>query len=364
VTLQARLHEESVKSKQKEFLVISEYLGRITDDLRDISMNIRMIPFSETFNSFTRMIRDLSHNLNKNIQLITNGGDTEIDKNLIDSLRDPLMHIIRNAADHGLEDENTRKSKNKPVKGTITISAGYSGSNVEIIVTDDGKGLDIEKIRVKAIEKGLISHDADRCEIINTIFEPGFSTNDEATEISGRGVGMDVVKKSIEKMRGTIKINSEKDRGTSITILIPLTLAIIDGLLTSINDNHYLINLSNVEECVDLTKDILSNNHGGDVIYLRGELIPFIKIRDSFNIQTNKPDIECMVIVMVDGKKVGLVFDHVKGKHQTVIKPLSAALRSVDELSGATILGDGTIALIMDLNTIVNKNYSRLDKCL
>lgn len=357
VTNQARLIQESVKANNKDIISISENLGRLTENLRDITMNIRMVPFSEMFTGFTRLIHDLSNSLNKNIGLITSGGETEIDKNLIDSLKDPLMHIIRNCADHGIESCEQRKKKGKPERGTISITASHTGSNIEITVSDDGSGLDIKRIKEKALSGGLINGNDDEEKIINTIFEPGFSTNEEVTEYSGRGVGMDVVKKNVEQMRGSIKVKTKENEGTAITITIPLTLAIIDGLLTSVNDNYYLLDLCCVEECVDMTKDILSEIHLGSMINIRGHMIPYLRVRDLFNVKSGKPDIECMVVTMFDGKKMGLIFDRVIGKHQTVIKPLSSAVKNIKEISGATILGDGTVALIMDVNTIINKNY-------
>jgi two-component system, chemotaxis family, sensor kinase CheA len=353
VTMQARLTAESGKHNDYELSLIAENFSRLTSELRDISMKLRMIPFSVTFNNFKRLIHDLSTNLGKKIYLEVSGGETEVDKNIIDHLKDPLMHIIRNSCDHGIEDEETRLKYGKPQHGTISLSAGQSGSNVVITVKDDGTGLDIEKIRKKAIEQHhLDNNECDEKKIINTIFLPGFSTAEKTTGVSGRGVGMDIVRKNIEYLKGNIEIESVSGKGTTFVISIPLTLAIIEGLLIEIGDRFYIINLSDVKECTDMFGNITKNENTGDFIKLRDEIIPYIRLKDLFELETSDTMYETMVIVEHDRVKTGLVVDRVVGKFQAVIKPISRVFKKYDFISGASIIGDGTVALILDIKKI------------
>jgi two-component system chemotaxis sensor kinase CheA len=360
VTLQARLRQYTETQNggeghtQSELDTISETFERLTSELRDNTMNIRMVPLGETFNSFHRLVRDLSNDLGKEVELSTYGSETELDKNVIDELKDPLVHIIRNSVDHGIETPDERKEKGKPPKGTVTIGAEHMGANVLIKIVDDGKGLDPEKIRERSIQKGIISADADLSEkeILSLIFAPGFSTAETATSVSGRGVGMDVVKKNIERLRGSVNISTDKDEGTTISLTIPLTLSIIDGLLVSLDSERYIINLSAVDECFDLTEELLKSTGRNDYINIRDKLIPFIDLRNLFNIDGEFEGIRQLVVVKGEDQKLGLIVDSVLGQHQTVIKPLSAAFKNIEEISGSTILGDGTIALILDVNKI------------
>ncbi|MEW5814621.1 MAG: chemotaxis protein CheA [Spirochaetota bacterium] len=363
VTLQARLTQRTGEAAQGGNLIdpelesISESFERLTSELRDNTMNLRMVPLAETFKSFYRLVRDLSNELGKEIDIATYGSETELDKNIIESLKDPLVHIIRNSVDHGIESADERTRKGKPVKGKITLGAEYSGANVLIKVSDDGKGLDADKIKRKAVEKGLISKDTvlSKPELLSLIFAPGFSTAEKTTSVSGRGVGMDVVKKNIERLRGSIEVTSEENKGTEIILKIPLTLSIIDSLLVQIGEGRYIINLSVVEECVDLTKDIVKDSKNRSMAIIRGELIPLINLRRIFNVHNQKPQVEQVVITSVDNQKVGLIVDEVISQHQTVIKPLSRAFKDIDEISGSTILGDGSIALILDAYRIAKK---------
>jgi two-component system chemotaxis sensor kinase CheA len=354
VTLHARLAQESGKEGLPEFVAISESLGRLTADLRDITMSVRMVPLAETFSSFNRLIHDLSKNLGKKMRLETEGGETELDKNVIEELRDPLMHIIRNSADHGIEMPDKRRELGKDETGVVKLSAEHTGANVRINISDDGGGLDRAKILKKALDQGLLQNaDVDDRTVYSLIFEPGFSTAAQATDISGRGVGMDVVKKNMEKLRGSIDVNTVPGQGSTISLTIPLTLAIIDGFMTEVCGQKYIFNLSLVRECVayDGSGD-LSGNQG--LFRLRGDYIPFVDIRTLFDMKGEPCKYPQIVVTEVEGNTIGFLVDKVIGHCQTVIKPLGKGVRNADMFSGATILGDGSIALIVDVNHILS----------
>ncbi|MDZ7794315.1 MAG: chemotaxis protein CheA [Spirochaetia bacterium] len=363
VTLQARLaqYTESARDGDRvsvaELENVSENMDRLTSELRENTMDIRMIPLAETFNSFHRLVRDLSAELGKEVELVTSGAETELDKNIIDALNDPLVHIIRNSIDHGLESSEERQKAGKAGSGTVSISAEHSGANVLIRIKDDGQGLSSEKIRKKAVQRGIISKDSklsDR-ELYSLIFSPGFSTTETATSVSGRGVGMDVVKRNIEQLRGKVHIDSQPNLGTTITLTIPLTLSIIDGLLVSIGLERYVINLSAVEECFELTPDLFPKGQRNEYLSIRGEIVPYIDLRELFAVQAAVPQFREITVVKAGESKVALIVDSIIGQHQTVIKPLNAALNFIQEVSGSTILGDGTIAFILDINKLTEK---------
>lgn len=355
VTIQDRLKQYVGSKQDPELTSLSEEIERLTDELRDNSMSTRMLPIGTLFNKFQRLVRDLSRELGKSIKLVTDGDETELDKTVIDQLNDPLVHIIRNSIDHGIESSDERERAGKASTGTIQLSAVHSGANVLIKIKDDGKGLDFSTIYQKAVEKGVIPEDKSLTnkEIISLIFAPGFSTATEVSNVSGRGVGMDVVKKKIEALRGSVDIDSIKGEGTTITIKLPLTLAIIDGLLVKIGDEKFVLPLLSIEECIELTAKDLQNSHGRNVIYSRSEIIPFINLREKFSIEGEKPEIEQIIITEIDGQRVGFVVDSVIGKHQTVIKSLGKIYKDVKGISGATILGDGTIGMILDINQLM-----------
>lgn len=354
VTLHSRFHQTAARKADGDFRALAEALGRLSDDLRDTAMGMRMVPVEEMFRGFHRLVRDVSHEVGKDVELALRGAETELDKNVIDSLKDPLMHILRNAVDHGIEDAATRAAAGKKAGGTVTLSAEYEGAHVLLSVEDDGGGLDLKRILAKAVEKGLVKEGAElgEQEIIDLIFLPGFSTAAKATSVSGRGVGMDVVKKNVERLRGTVDVSFAPGRGTRMALRIPLTLAIIDGLLARIGGDFYILNLTAVDECVDLTPEILASGNGSDVVNLRGEMVPYVRLRRHFAIEGGRPVIERMVVSHIGGKRMGMVVDDVLGQHQTVIKALGSAFGRVDEVAGATILGDGTVALIIDVNAI------------
>jgi len=355
VTMQARLNQVSVNRNDTALLTISEEMERLVWDLRDKTMSIRMLPIEPTFGKFKRLVRDLSGELGKEVELVTEGEETELDKTVIEHINDPLVHLIRNSVDHGIEMPEERVKLGKSRKGTIYLSAGHSGAFVLIQVRDDGGGLNTEAIREKAIEKGLIAGDSNLSEkeINELIFAPGFSTAKHVNNVSGRGVGMDVVRKSMDTLKASIGVESKRGSGTTITLKIPLTLAIIDGLLVKIGEDSFVLPLSVVQECVELRREDRLKRQGQNTARVRDELVPYIRLRDKFSIVGAEPEIEQIVITEVEGMRVGFVIDSVIGQYQTVIKSLGSFYKRTKGLSGATILGDGTIALILDLNQLV-----------
>jgi two-component system chemotaxis sensor kinase CheA len=355
VIVQAQISQVVGARADPTLTTLSEQLERLSDELRDSTLGIRMLPMGTTFSKFRRLVRDLSSELGKEIKLNTQGAETELDKTVIERLGDPLVHLLRNSIDHGIETPEERRAAGKPAEGTILLSAEHSGGEVLIRIDDDGKGIDAEAVRRKAVEKGLIAADADLPErdIYKLIFEPGFSTAKKVTNVSGRGVGMDVVKRAIEALRGNIEIHSEKDKGTSIIVRLPLTLAIIEGLQVQVGDECFVIPLSLVEECVELDWRASEGSEGKQLLHLRGELVPYIHLRRWFAIDGERPVLEQVVITGVEGRRMGVAVDHVIGEHQTVIKTLGRVYKDVQGVSGATIKGDGTIALILDVPGLV-----------
>ena len=355
VTNQARLGQ--VASRIGDVMLASpvEEADRLTSELRDIVLNVRMMPIGTTFSRFNRLVRDLSADLGKQIDLATEGAETKLDKTVIDRLSDPLVHLIRNSIDHGIEAPAERLKAGKPARGTITLRAVHKGASVVISIADDGKGLNAESLLAKARKKGLIAPDAvlTQKEIFALIFLPGFSTAEKVTDISGRGVGMDVVKREIDFLRGLIEVRSDPGRGTCIDLSLPLTLAIIDGLLVNIGPDCYVIPLVAVEECMELTQDRFATTLGRNLIQVRGAPVSLIRLRDVFGISGPGPSLEQAVVVNVGDIRVGLAVDQVVGNHQTVIKSLGNVYRRADCISGATITGDGNVALILDLSGII-----------
>lgn len=358
VIVQAQISQVVGERNDPTMTALAEELERLSDELRDSTLGIRMLPIGTSFSKFKRLIRDLSSELGKEIGLSTSGEDTELDKTVIERLGDPLVHLLRNSIDHGIESPEERKAAGKSPQGMVLLSAEHSGGEVLIRITDDGRGMSTEAIREKATERGLITKDAELSEkeLLKLIFEPGFSTAKEVTNVSGRGVGMDVVKRAIDSLRGTIDIDSKPGKGTTITIRLPLTLAIIDGLQVCVQDEYYVIPLSLVEECVELTNsDLDADDSGQRILHLRGEIVPYIHIRDWFDVEGESPPIEQIVITGVEGSRIGIVVDTVIGEHQTVIKTLGRVYKDVEGISGATIKGDGSIALILDIPSLVRR---------
>ncbi len=351
VTLQARLGQTVSADSGGTLQTIAENFDRLISELRDHTMSIRMIPISTSFSRFRRLVRDLSRELGKDVELRTEGGETELDKTVIERLHDPLVHVIRNSVDHGLESPDERKDAGKPTTGTVSLIARHVGASVEVRVVDDGKGLDVDKVRDRAIARGLVPKDAELSdqEVVDLVFQPGFSTAQSVTTVSGRGVGMDVVRKNLEKIGGTVSIQSVRGEGTSIVMSIPLTLAIIDGLLVRIADERFVVPLSNVEECIEYHGDI----NRSEMVTNRGELLPVVDLRTEFAVTGDRPELEQAVVVDTGIGRVGFVVDAVIGDHQTVIKNLGRLYSGVDTVSGATILGDGSVALILDVQKLV-----------
>ncbi|MBN1649637.1 MAG: chemotaxis protein CheA [Spirochaetales bacterium] len=356
VTLQARLSQMTTGQKDSQFATVAEHLERLSSDLRDNTMSLRMLPIGMTFSRYTRLVRDLSAELGKKINLETEGQETELDKSVLDKLNDPLVHLIRNSIDHGIERPADRKKIGKPETGTIKLSAMHSGAFVIITIEDDGAGINREELIKKAVEKGLIENGNELSdnEAFDLIFHPGISTAGKVTSVSGRGVGMDVVKKEISGLRGHIRIDSKPGKGTKIMLSIPLTLAIIEGLLVRIERDYFVIPLSSVESCIEFSAEERKLHPNRNVINYRGEVLPIIRLKDIFGIEGELQDIEQIVVISGNDMTCGFIVDEVVGDYQTVIKSLGLVFRDVAGVSGATILGDGSIALILDIAKLAN----------
>jgi two-component system, chemotaxis family, sensor kinase CheA len=361
VIAQARLTQLASKEGAGGAKGVAEEIERLTSALRDAMMGIRMVPIGSLFGRFRRLVHDLSRDLGKAIDLTTAGEETELDKTMIERLADPLVHVIRNSADHAIEDPETRVAAGKPAAGAINLVARHAGAEVLISVSDDGRGLDAQRIRAKAEENGLIAAGATLtdAELFQLIFQPGFSTAKEVSALSGRGVGLDVVKRTIEGMRGSIDIATQPGKGTEITLRLPLTLAIIEGLLVRVADARYAIPLTAVEECVEISEVDATRSKGRSFLNIRGELVPFLRLRELFD-EPGEPDAhQKVVIVAAADTRVGLVVDQIIGSHQTVIKSLSKLHADVPSFSGATILGDGAVALILDVPHLIALGQAR-----
>ncbi len=359
VTTQARLSLFAENNNNNELIAIAENVQKLTRQLRDIAFSIVLIPIENLMTRFQRLVRDLSQELKKEVQFVAEGTETELDKTIIENLTDPLLHILRNSLDHGIEEPAIRVKNGKPRQGTIKLKAFYSGANVHIQISDDGAGIDPEKVKQKAISKGLISPDAvlSQKEILDLIFLPGFSTASNVTEVSGRGVGMDVVRRKIADIRGEVEVESKLGVGTVTTIKLPLTLSIIDGLLVKIADTFYIIPLSSVDKiyAAEHNKVVGTFNQ---LIVLDGQQLPFFYLRHEFELENNNAPIEQVIVVRYEDKRIGIVVDSVVGEYQAVLKPLGKYYKNQEIISGATILGDGTIALVIDTNKAI-KYFAR-----
>lgn len=362
VTVQAQLSQTALARQDPVLHTVSEEIERLVSELRDHTMSIRMLPIGTIFSKLKRLVRDLSKELGKEIELVTEGAETELDKTVIERLNDPLVHLIRNCIDHGIEPPDVRENMGKPRNGVIILSAKQSTGHVLLSITDDGKGLDRNAIRTKAVEKGMVQKNAQitEQELFSLILAPGFSTATQVTNVSGRGVGMDVVRQAIDSLRGAISMESRSGEGTTITLKLPLTLAIIDGFLTQVGSDNYVFPLSSVEECIELKSADTRNMHGRNIANVRGEIVPYIRLRDQFFIAGSCPTIEQIVITRVEGNRVGFVVDQILGGHQTVIKNLGRCYRNAEGISGATILGNGTVALILDVSKLVDSVDQRM----
>ncbi len=354
VTTQARLSLFAEESNAAGLVPIAENVQKLSRQLRDIAFSIVLIPIENMLTRFQRLVRDLSAELGKDVVFLTEGAETELDKTIIESLADPLMHILRNSMDHGIEDVGVRQKAGKAKQGTIKLKAFYSGANVMIQISDDGAGIDPNIITQKAISKGIISSDRKLTEreVLDMVFLPGFSTAKNVSDVSGRGVGMDVVKRKITDIRGEVEIDSEVGKGTIITIKLPLTLSIIDGLLVKVDDTHFIIPLSVVDKIFAVEHEKIAKTFN-NVVVLEGSQVPFFYVRREFGHGESTQHYEQVIVVNYEEKSVGLVVDSVIGEYQAVLKPLGKHYKRQDMISGATILGDGTVALVMDTNKII-----------
>ena len=330
-------------------------------ELRDDVLQIRMMPIGTIFARFRRLVHDLSAQLGKEIELVTEGEETELDKSILDQLAEPLVHLLRNSIDHGIEPAADRLAKGKPRQGVIRLVASHRGSDVVVSIEDDGAGLNRDAIRAKAVSKQLIAPDANLSdkEVLNLILLPGFSTAQSITSVSGRGVGMDVVKRQIDVLRGSLSVTSEPGKGACVSLTLPLTLAIIDGLLVEAGESQYIIPMAVVTEIVELLESERARNNGRNLVAVRGELIPYIDLRESFQMDGVAPSISKIVLVRYEDKRVGLVVDRVMGTHQTVIQALGRFFRNIHVVSGSTVMGDGRVALILDIAGVVHLANSR-----
>ncbi|MEF8748906.1 MAG: chemotaxis protein CheA [Candidatus Accumulibacter propinquus] len=344
------------RSGQSDLMESTSVLLRLVEDIRDSALQLRMVQIGETFNRFNRVVRDNAREMGKAIDLVITGAETELDKSVVEKLGDPLMHLVRNAIDHGIESAEVRAARGKPENGTLQLNAYHDSGSIVIEVIDDGGGLPRDKIRQKAIDKGLIDAAATLSdhEIINLIFEAGFSTADQVTNISGRGVGMDVVRRNIQSLRGSVEVLTAEGEGSTFTIRLPLTLAIIDGFLTGVGKASYVVPLDSVVECIELANVPEQRNY----LNLRGEVLPFVRLRELFGIGGEIPSRQNVVIVQYAGEKAGLVVDALLGEFQTVIKPLGVLFKHLRGIGGSTILGTGEVALILDVPALVERAIS------
>jgi two-component system chemotaxis sensor kinase CheA len=361
VIAQSRLTQLAGTATDLGLRSVSEEIERLSGELRDTMMVLRMMPVASLFSRFRRLVHDLSRETGKEIELITEGESTEVDKTVIDRLADPLVHLVRNSIDHGLEKPEERLAAGKGAKGKIILSAHQTGGEVIITIKDDGRGINRERVRAKAEASGIIQPGAALTDqdLLQLIFQPGFSTAQTITNLSGRGVGMDVVKKTVEALRGAIDIASSPGEGSQVSLRIPLTLAIIEGLLVRVGQGCYVIPLSAVEECLELSLEDDLRSRGRSFISVRDSLVPFLRLRDQFRTGTQPDPYQKIVVISTGTERVGLVVDQIIGDHQTVIKAMSKLHHDIATFSGATILGDGSVALILDVAHLVSAGQQR-----
>ena len=345
------------RTKDSVLQEATSVVSRLVEEIRDSALNLRMVQIGETFNRYQRVVRDVGKELGKDIDLVITGAETELDKTVVEKIGDPLMHLVRNAMDHGIESAETRLGAGKPAKGTLRLNAYHDSGSIVIEIADDGAGLNRDKILQKAIARGLIADGATPSdqELYNLIFEAGFSTAEVVTNLSGRGVGMDVVRRNITALRGSVNLDSEAGLGTTVSIRLPLTLAIIDGFLVGVGKSSYVVPLDMVVECVELTEVERQATRERSYINLRGEVLPFVLLREHFEVEGARTRRENVVVVHYAGKKAGLVVDELMGEFQTVIKPLGKLFSNLRGISGSTILGSGEVALIVDVPSLIHQ---------
>jgi two-component system chemotaxis sensor kinase CheA len=352
--------QNALSTLARDLAESSALLARTTGEIQESIMKVRMVPIGQVFDRFPRMVRDLAKARGKEIHLEIAGAETDLDKTIVDEVGEPLMHLVRNCVDHGIEPPEVREARGKPRHGTLKLNAYHEGNQVIIEISDDGGGIDIARVRAKAVRMGVIA-ESDRLsdrEIMELIFTPGFSTADQVTDVSGRGVGMDVVKKNILRLKGVFDVDSQAGVGTTFTMKLPLTLAIIQALLVRVADELYSIPLDAVIESQRIDARDVRTVHGSEVITLRGQVVPLIRVGEFFRLDTPRdPNKVMIVIVGLQGRQVGLVVDSFQGEQEIVIKPLSDVIGRIPGISGATILGNGSISLIMDVHSLVAGAY-------
>ena len=355
-----RLEQIGTTHRLTELTETLEQMDRVTTDLQTVVMKVRMVPVGQVFNRFPRMVRDLAKELGKELNLTIEGEETELDRTVIDEIGDPIMHLLRNSLDHGLEHPDDREAKGKPRIGEVGLIARHEGNNVVIMVTDDGKGIDADVIRRKAVEKGMISEDEanslDDADAVRLIFLPGFSTAEVVTDVSGRGVGMDVVRSKIETLGGHVDVETKIDEGSVFKIKLPLTLAIIQALLVKVQEEMYAIPLGSIDSTINITQEDIKTVRNKEVIVLRGQIIPIIRLGDILNVprvhEGDSDDI-FVVVVHIGERKAGIVVDNLIGQQEIVIKTLGKLLAGLKVISGATVLGDGRVAMILDVSALM-----------
>jgi two-component system chemotaxis sensor kinase CheA len=354
-------HAKELGSLAKELADSSALLARTTNEIQESIMKVRMVPIGQVFDRFPRLVRDVAKARGKEVHLEISGAETDLDKTIVDEVGEPLMHLLRNCVDHGIESPEDREKRGKPRHGTISLNAYHEGNQIIIEVSDDGNGIDLDRVRARGIKQGLMGSEdrlTDR-EIIELIFTPGFSTAEVISDVSGRGVGMDVVKKNITRLKGVFDVNTVPGSGTTFTIKLPLTLAIIQALLVRVVNELYAIPLDSVIESQRIEMEDVRTVHGNEVITLRGQVVPLLRVADFFELDGERdPDKVMIVIVGLQGRQVGLVVDSFQGEQEIVIKPLSDVVGRIPGISGATILGNGSISLIIDVHSLVSEAYA------
>ena len=353
VIYRTRLEQIVTDHKSQELNETLEQVGRTTSDLQDLVMKIRMLPLDTVFNRFPRMIRDVSVELNKEINFIIEGADTELDRTVIDEIGEPLIHLLRNAADHGIESKEERIAAGKSPVGTVKLIAYQEGTKALIKVIDDGAGINVAKVKAKAEQKGINTEGLSDSDIKNLIFAQGFSTNEVVTDISGRGVGMDVVKTKISALGGTVDVISEEGKGSEFIIKLPLTLQIIQALLVKVGEETLAISLGFIDRVIDYKEENIKKSNGKEVIVYRDDVIPLVRLNESLDIEAGKTDKKFVIIVNVGDKTIGLLVDSLHGQQEIVIKPLGKTLKGLDQYIGATILGNGLVTLILDVGALL-----------
>ena len=360
ITASARSGAAAQKLHDAELLEAQSVLDVLVQEVRDSALQLRTVRIGATFNRFQRVVHDVSREIGKDIELVVRGEETELDKTVVEKIGDPLTHLVRNAMDHGIEAPADRVAAGKPPRGTLTLNAFHESGRVVIEVSDDGRGLHRERILAKAVERGLVEPGktlAD-AEVYSLIFEPGFSTAEQVTNLSGRGVGMDVVKRNIAALRGSVEVNSRAGLGTTVTVRLPLTLAIIDGFQVGIGPSVFVLPLDTVDECVEYRPPTAANPEAPDYTDLRGHMLPLIRLRQLFELGGAAPARQNIVVLRHGGQKIGLVVDRLLGEAQTVIKPLSKVFSHVKGISGSSIRGSGDVALILDVPTLIGQARS------